>query len=113
MYPGVSDKITPTTSIYTMNAPKQAKEELNFEASLSTSKRFLESTFRDAPESIYSFNTFQYNDSYDFTEEFRRYAPEKKIRHNAQFPNDCKNAFDAGIKMAEKINLLESFYQSN
>jgi multimeric flavodoxin WrbA len=49
MYPGVSEKQIPTAFIYTMNAPEQIKEELNFEASLSTSKRFLESTFQNAP----------------------------------------------------------------
>jgi len=108
MYPGVSEKQIPTAFIYTMNALKQLKEELNFEASLSTSKRFLESTFHDAPESIYSFNTFQYNDSDAFTEKFKRYVPEKKTRHNVQFPIDCQNAFDAGIKMVHKILNLQS-----
>jgi multimeric flavodoxin WrbA len=108
MYPGVSEKKIPTAFIYTMNASKQTKQELNFEASLSTSKRFLEWTFHDAPESIYAFNTFQYNDSDDFIEEFKRYLPVNKACHDVQFPIDCQNAFDAGIKMAKKILILQS-----
>ena len=103
MYPGVSEKQIPSAFIYTMNASKKFKEEQNYEASLSTSKRFLEYTFHDAPESIYAFNTFQYNDSDDFIEEFKRYLPVNKACHDVQFPIDCQNAFDAGIKMAQKI----------
>lgn len=105
MYPGDSDKTIPTAMIYTMNAPQFAMEKMNFEGALSTSKRFLESTFRMAPECVYSFNTYQYNDNEAFIDGFRNFgaSEEKKERNRVQFPIDLKNAFDAGARMAQKI----------
>ena len=105
MYPGDSDKVIPTAFVYTMNAPENIKELLNFEGALSTSKRFLESTFRQAPECVYSYNTYQYNDSDDFIDGFRSYGAnvEKKERNRVQFPIDLKNAYDAGVNLVKRI----------
>ena len=105
MYPGDSDKVIPTAFIYTMNATQEQKDMMNFEGALSTSKRFLESTFRQAPDCIYSYNTFQYNDSEAFIDGFRNYGAnqEKKDRHETQFPIDLQSAYDAGVRMATQI----------
>lgn len=109
MYPGDSDKVIPTAFIYTMNATEEQKDMFQFEGGLSTSKRFLESTFRQAPDCVYSYNTFQYNDNDAFIDGFRGYGAneEKKARHETQFPIDLKNAYDAGIRMATQILSLQ------
>lgn len=105
MYPGDSDKVIPTAFIYTMNATEEQKDMLCFEGALSTSKRFLESTFRQAPDCVYSYNTYQYNDNEAFIDGFRGYGAneEKKARHETQFPIDLQNAYDAGVRMATQI----------
>lgn len=105
MYPGDSDKVIPTAFVYTMNAPEEIKELLNFEGALSTSKRFLESTFRQAPECVYSYNTYQYNDNEAFVDGFRMYGAneEKKERNKVQFPMDLQNAHNAGRNLVKRI----------
>lgn len=109
MYPGNPDKVIPTAFIYTMNAPEELKEKFNFEGALSTSKRFLEGTFQQAPECIYSYDTYQYNDNDAFVEEFRGFgaSKEKKERHEVQFPIDLQNAYNAGVNMVQKIEMLQ------
>lgn len=105
MYPGDSEKVIPTAFVYTMNAPEDIKELLNFEGALSTSKRFLESTFRQAPECVYSYNTYQYNDNDAFIEGFRSFgaSEEKKERNKVQFPVDLQNAYNAGVNLVKRI----------
>lgn len=105
MYPGDSDKVIPSAFVYTMNAPEEIKELLNFEGALSTSKRFLESTFRQAPECVYAYNTYQYNDNEAFIDGFRMYGAneEKKERNRVQFPIDLQNAYDAGVNLVKRI----------
>lgn len=110
MYPGDSDKVIPTAFVYTMNAPEEVKDMLNFEGALSTSKRFLESTFRQAPECVYSYNTYQYNDSDAFIDGFRGYGAneEKKERNRVQFPIDLQNARKAGVNLVNRIRAAKS-----
>ena len=110
MYPGDSEYVIPTAFIYTMNAPEELKEKFHFEGALSTSKRFLESTFRQAPECVYSFNTYQYNDSDAFTDGFRMYgaSDEKKERNRVQFPVDLQNAYNAGVNLVRRIQEVQA-----
>lgn len=110
MYPGDSDKVIPTAFVYTMNAPEEIKEMLNFEGALSTSKRFLESTFRQAPECVYSYNTYQYNDNDAFIDGFRNYGAneEKKQRNQVQFPIDLRNAYNAGVNLVKRIQTAQN-----
>lgn len=105
MYPGDSDKVIPTAFVYTMNAPEEIKEKLHFEGALSTSRRFLESTFRQAPECVYAYNTYQYNDNDAFIDGFRMYGAneEKKERNRVQFPIDLQNAYNAGVNLVKRI----------
>lgn len=110
MYPGDSEYVIPTAFIYTMNAPEELKDKFNFEGALSTSKRFIESTFRQAPECIYSFNTYQYNDSDAFTDGFRMYgaSDEKKECNRVHFPVDLQNAYNAGVNLVKRIQEVQA-----
>jgi len=104
MYPGDSDKVVPTAFIYTMNCPENFRPTA-IDPSLKTTQNYLTSTFRQAPELIYSCFTFQYNDNDAFIDGFRGFgaSDEKKKHHDEQFPVDLKNAFDAGVRLVERI----------
>jgi len=104
MYPGVSKKSVPTAFIYTMNVTEKQMKESNYEASLATSKMYLEYTFNSELEQIFAYNIYQKN--YDDFKPTRRNVAEKKIWHETQFPIDCQNAFEAGKRMVEKIRSL-------
>lgn len=107
MYPGNSKKSIPTAFIYTMNANKEQMEEFNFEGALSTSKRFLSSTFHMEPDVVYSFDTYQYNNSDAYNDGFTAWTQHKKALHDLKFKDDIRNAFEAGTKMAKKISELQ------
>lgn len=105
MYPGDSDRVIPTSFIYTMNASEEYREKL-FDAPLSTHQRFLTSTFLQEPELVYSYFTFQYNDSDAFVDPFREFgsSEEKKKHHEQQFPLDLKNAYESGRHLVQRIH---------
>ena len=103
-YPGKSEKPVPSVFLYTMNAPEEIKDQLNFECALTTSRSFMESNFLEAPECVYAFNTFQYNDKEIFTEHFRRFVPMKLENRKKQFPTDLKNAYEAGVRLVARIH---------
>jgi multimeric flavodoxin WrbA len=102
MYPGVTDKSIPMAFIYTMNANKEQMEEFNFEGALSTSKRFLSSTFHMEPDVVNSFNTYQYNDSDSYNDGFTSWTQRKKALHDLKFKDDLRNAYEAGARMEKK-----------
>lgn len=104
MYPGDSDKVVPTAFIYTMNAMEEHRKKL-FDGALFTSQTFLKSTFGQETECLYAYNTFQYNDNEAFVDGFRGFGASdaKKKHHEERFPVDLKNAFDAGVRMVERI----------
>lgn len=103
LYPGDSDKTVPSAFIYTMNANAEQMEKMNFKGALSTSKRFVEWTFRQAPECVYAYDTFQYNDREALNEGFRSPAAREKARHDEQFPIDLQSAREAGKRLVERI----------
>lgn len=104
MYPGDSDKVIPSTCIYTMNAMEEHRKNL-FDPALATHQKFLTSTFGQAPECVYSYFTFQYNDNDAYIDGFRGFGASdaKKERNKTQFPLDLKEAHDAGVRLVERI----------
>lgn len=102
MYPGVSPKTIPTAFIYTMNATEQQMKDSNIPASLATSKMYLENTFHSEMEQNFAYNTYQ-KKNYDDYISTRHNEPEKRVWRETQFPIDCQNAFEVGIRMARQI----------
>jgi hypothetical protein len=66
----------------------------------------MKNNFGVEPDTVYSFNTFQYNDRENLTEHFRRNVQTKLANREVQFPKDKENAYQAGIKMVETIKTL-------
>lgn len=107
LYPGHSPKKIPTAVIYTMNMT--AEQEQHYAASpLQTIDMYLTDCFGMPPETIHSYNTFQFNDCPALNEAFRKTAEEKKKRRETQFPIDLQNAFCAGTHMVNRIRANES-----
>lgn len=102
MYPGHSPKKIPTAVIYTMNMTEEQEAQFA-KAPLEIIDMYLEGCFGMKPETVHSYNTFQYNDRPNLNEEFRKPVEEKKRRHDVQFPIDLQNAHDAGIRLVNKI----------
>lgn len=102
LYPGYSPKETPTTVIYTMNMTEE--QEQHYAASpLQIIDMYLTNCFGMPPETIHSYNTFQFNDRPALNEAFRKSAEEKKKRRETQFPIDLRNAFAAGQRLVGRI----------
>jgi hypothetical protein len=55
------------------------------------------------PDTVCSFNTFQYNDRENLNEHFRRHVKAKLEHRDEQFPHDLEAAHSAGRKMVETI----------
>ena len=105
MYPGHSPKKIPTAVIYTMNMNEKQAEEY-VESSFRIIETYLNDCFGFPPERVCSYDTFQYNDRPNLNPHFRRKVPEKKLRHDEQFPLDLRNAFEAGGRLASEVRKL-------
>jgi len=87
-----------TAMIYTMNVPEDLLKQFGYTRMFGTAKRTLERNF-GACELLVSTDTLQFNDydKYD-AKNFDKEAKAK--RHVKVFPEDCKKAFELGIRMA-------------
>ena len=102
LYPGHSMKKIPTAIIYTMNMNEE--QEQQFAASpLQIINMYLTDCFGMPPETIHSYNTFQFNDRPPLNEDFRRPVEEKKKHREEQFPKDMHMAFASGKQMVQTI----------
>lgn len=101
MYPGVSEKPLPIALIYTMNATETQMEEL-MRHQINTTKKFLTNNFKIEPEEVFAFDTLQ-RDHNELYKKGHTDMEAKANRRKIQFPIDCQNAFDAGVRMANKI----------
>ena len=106
LYPGHSPKKIPTALIYTMNMNEEQAEQFAGPV-FKINEMYMNDCFGVKPETVCSYNTFQYNDRPNLDAHFRRKVPEKKQHHDEQFPVDLQNAFEAGRRLAGKV-LAES-----
>jgi multimeric flavodoxin WrbA len=106
-YPGPSEKKIPSAFIYTMNANEEQFDHHHIDDVIGTTRFYMNNNFGVKPDAVYSFNTFQYNDRENLSEHFRRNVQAKLKNREQQFPKDKENAYQAGIKMVEKIRGLE------
>lgn len=107
LYPGSTEKPIHSAFIYTMNATEELMEQ-HFRHNLDCSAAFLTSNFKSEPEQIFSFDTYQRD-----AEQEHLYRPSrqnmdaKKVRRESHFPIDLQNAYDAGVRLAKKIQTVE------
>ena len=87
-----------TAMIYTMNLPEEMLEQIGFDRMFEMSKMMLEMHF-GACELLLSTDTLQYSDYGKYESEM--FDTEAKIKRHAEvFPEDCKRAFELGVRMA-------------
>jgi len=94
-----------TAIIYTMNISEQFLKEnplgQRTKTGMESIEAFIELVLKK-PQIIYAFDTYQFAD-------YLKYAAScfdiehKKKQLEEQLPKDLKNAYNAGIKMAERI----------
>lgn len=105
LYPGHSPKKIPTAVLYTMNMNEQQAEQYAAPV-FQIIETYLNDCFGVKPETVRSYNTFQYNDRPNLDAHFRRRVAEKKRHHDERFPTDLQNAFEAGKRLTGLV--LES-----
>ena len=82
-------------------------QEQKFAASpLQIIDMYLTDCFGMPPETIHSYNTFQFNDRPALNEDFRRPVEEKKKHREEQFPKDLQAAFVSGKQIVLRIQKL-------
>ncbi len=84
--------------IYTMNAPDKILAEIGYDRMFAMTQMMLRMHF-GACEVLRSTDTLQYSDYDKFeAEAFDKDA--KRQRHAKVFPDDCRRAFELGVRMA-------------
>jgi multimeric flavodoxin WrbA len=107
LYPGASEKPIHSTFIYTMNATEELMEQ-HFRYILDSSAAFFEGNFQSKPEQIFSFDTYQRVAEKEYLyRPSRSNMEEKKTRRETEFPKDLERAYEAGIRLAKKIQASE------
>lgn len=87
-----------TAVIYTMNVPEEASKRMGYDQIFANTRRMLRTHF-GACELLLATDTLQYSDYDKFESEiFDKTAKYK--RHANVFPEDCKRAFELGVRMA-------------
>jgi multimeric flavodoxin WrbA len=87
-----------TAMIYTMGAPEEIAKEIGFDRMIVMTKMALENHF-GACEVLLSTDTLQYSDYDEYESE--AFDKEAKIKRHAEvFPDDCRHAFELGVRMA-------------
>jgi hypothetical protein len=82
-----------------MNATEQQMKEWEFDQAPRFNERILRVIFGSS-ESIFSFDTYQFEDYSKVVAE--RFDPAKKAKRRKEiFPKDCEKAFEMGAKFAK------------
>ena len=84
--------------IYTMNIPEEKAIEMGYEQKISQHEMAFKMLLGNNIESLYSFDTYQF---YDYTKVVSGlFDPEQKAKRREEvFPNDCKKAFELGVRL--------------
>lgn len=90
-----------TAMIYTMNVLEELLEPIGFDKHFEFTKNILSMSF-GACELLLSTNTVQYDD-YDKYESEVLDQKTKLKRHAEVFPEECKRAFELGVRMASGV----------
>ena len=91
----------PTAFVYTMNVSEQLMKENSYPVHIGLNENVLSRTFGQA-ESLCSFETLQFED-YDKVV-FNYFDPEeRRERRRTVFPEDCRKAFELGVRLAVTV----------
>jgi multimeric flavodoxin WrbA len=90
----------PTGFIYTMNIPENLVKEYGYNLHFATNENVLSSLFGYS-EHLCAYDTYQFKD-YSKVLCTMFDAKKKAERKKTVFPEDCKKAFDMGVRLARK-----------
>ena len=94
-------KKIPTGFIYTMNITEERMKKV-YTQHIGINEELMRAIF-GASESLFSFDTYQFEDYSKVVCE--RFDAEKKAKRRKEvFPKDCENAFEMGVKFAREGN---------
>ena len=96
----VAKKPVPVTMIYTMNCPKEMVDEIGYTRTLDTTDYYIGNAFRHPVTRVCAYNTYQFRDYRDYEMEIF-HEEDKRAYRDANFNNDLKAAFDAGVAAAK------------
>lgn len=104
-YSSLFKKKIPTGLLYTMNVDDSRMGEMGYLQHLKLTEKAMERTFGTA-ESLFVTDTYQFDDYSKYV--VTSFDPVKKAkRRKEEFPNDCKKAFDMGVRFATGANTDE------
>ncbi|EHI96896.1 NADPH-dependent FMN reductase [Clostridium sp. DL-VIII] len=89
----------PAGFIYTMNVTNE-QFKADYEADLKSLQAYIEKTFGSF-ESLVVNDTYQFNDYSKYVATLFDEKKKRKVREE-QFPKDCQNAFDMGVRFVEQ-----------
>ncbi|MDR2704915.1 MAG: flavodoxin family protein [Planctomycetaceae bacterium] len=96
--PTVYPRKIPTGFIYTMNVTENQADNFGIKINLKTYQNVLERILGITPELLFSYNTYQFTDYKKY--ESSMFSEEEKAEQKVkQFPIDCENAFNMGVKL--------------
>ncbi len=101
-YSNLLEKKISTGFIYTMNVRQDYLAQLGYEQNFKSMEMTLKRTFGEA-ESLCVTDTYQFDD-YSKYETSAFNEEEKARRRKEVFPEDCKKAFDMGVRFAKRFN---------
>ena len=103
-YGSLFGRTMPTACIYTMNVPHEALGQIGYEPTLKAYEASLKRTFGQS-ESLLSTDTLQFED-YSRYEASAFDEKAKKNRREEVFPEDCRKAFELGVRLANDSRSL-------
>ena len=98
-YSSIFGKKIPTGFIYTMNVTKEKMKDVGYEQGLSFVENAMERLFGSF-ESLFVNDTYQFNDYSKYVVTCFDEKKKAQVRKE-QFPKECINAFNMGVRFAE------------
>jgi len=86
-----------TACIYTMNVTEEWMKNLGYRQNVGHFESLLENFF-SKPETLFAFNTYQFNDYSKYVCEVFS-ADEKAAYRDKHFPEDCRKAYELGLSL--------------
>ncbi|HDK7164174.1 TPA: flavodoxin family protein [Clostridium botulinum] len=102
-YSSLFSKKISTGFIYTMNVTNERMKDLGYEQDFKSSEMVMKRLFGSS-ESLIVNDTYQFNDYSKYIAPLFDEKKKRKVKEE-QFPKDCQNAFDMGVRLVQQANV--------
>ncbi len=102
----LAPKMLHSAMIYTMNVTEEEMKANGYLENLATLEHYFPYTFGYEPQLVYAYNTYEFTDYSHYEASYFDETDKRAWREN-QFPQDLKNAYEAGCRMVEEIRKSE------